>query len=177
MQGLSSDDRNARPEAATKLRQLADHRETVAIQSIIDSDLHQALTKMMCSEDVELQARAIRIVAVITSGSSEQTSAVVEEGAIPMLIGLVSSARSEDIQYNVLLALGNIGGDSQHLRTRLIQEGGLQPPLDILADPSTYPNSTVYRAAKAISSYIHSREAKPLEFEVVCDSCLPHDRP
>ncbi|KAG9042487.1 Importin alpha subunit (Karyopherin alpha subunit) (Serine-rich RNA polymerase I suppressor protein) [Tulasnella sp. UAMH 9824] len=166
VQGLSSDDRNAQREAATKLRQLVDHRETVAIQAIIDSDLHQSITKMMRSEDVELQGRAIRIVAVITSGSSEQTSAVVDEGALPMLIGLASSAQSDDIRDNALLALGNVSADSQRLRTRLIQEGGLKPPLDILADPSAYPNHTVYRAANAISCYSHSREAYPLEFEV-----------
>ncbi|KAG8924149.1 hypothetical protein FRC01_011879 [Tulasnella sp. 417] len=161
VRGLSSNDRNARLEAATKLRQLADHRETDAIQPIIDSGLLKSITEMICSEDAELQARTIRIMAVLTSGSTEQTTGVVEEGAIPKLIGLASSIKSDDALDDILMSLGNIGADSQHLRTKLIQEGGLKPPLDILADPSKYAGEIVYRAAKAIDCYTHPNGGEP----------------
>ncbi|KAG8936145.1 Importin alpha subunit (Karyopherin alpha subunit) (Serine-rich RNA polymerase I suppressor protein) [Tulasnella sp. 408] len=160
VQTLRSNDRNAQLEATTKLRQLADQRENAGIQSIIDSDLLKTITEMICTDDTELQVQVVRLVTLVTSGSSEQTSALVEGGVIPKLTGLTSSTNSDDILNDVFLALGNIGADSQHLRTKLVEEGGLKPLLDVLANPSTYPSKTLNRAANALSCYTHGYEGK-----------------
>ncbi|KIO28766.1 hypothetical protein M407DRAFT_22022 [Tulasnella calospora MUT 4182] len=167
IEGLRSNIRNAHLQAATKLRQLADHRESIAIQSIFDSDLLHTIIEMMCPDDAELQVQVIRILAVMTTyGSSEQVSAIAEAGAIPKLIGLASSTNSDYIRDNVFIAMGDIGAVSHHLSTKLIQEGGLKPPLDVLADPSTYAKSNLYYAANAINCYIHPGEGNAPEYEV-----------
>lgn len=132
---------------------------------------------MICTDDMELQVQVVRLVTLITSGSSEQTSALVEEGVLPKLNGLASSIKSDDIRDDVFLALGNIGADSQQLGMKVVEEGGLKPLLDVLADPSTYPSKTLNRAANALSCYAHSSEGKIPGDEVVCNFRLPHERP
>ncbi|KAG8902928.1 Importin alpha subunit (Karyopherin alpha subunit) (Serine-rich RNA polymerase I suppressor protein) [Tulasnella sp. 417] len=166
VEGLRSNDRTARLEAATKLHQLADHREAIAIQSIFDSDLHGTIVEMISSDHLELQAQVMGLLPIITNGDLDQTSAVVEAGAIPKLVDLASSTKSDDIRDGVLLALGNIGATSQELRTKVLQEGGLKSPLDILADPSAYAKTNRYWAVNAINCYTHPSGGRLPEYEV-----------
>ncbi|KAG9042488.1 hypothetical protein FS837_010817, partial [Tulasnella sp. UAMH 9824] len=167
MQGVRSTDPNVRLEAVTKLRQLASHRESIVVQPILDSDLLPTIIELICSDDPELQMQVIRIVAVITgSGDSDQVSAPVEAGALPKLISVASSTKSDDLRDYVFLVLGNIGGDSHELGTKLVDEGGLKPMLDILDDISPNATSHRYQAACALSSYAHTNEKKIPENEV-----------
>lgn len=127
---------------------------------------------MTCSEDLELQSQAIRILPVLTCGSPEQVSAVVEAGGLSKLISLASATKSDYIRNRAFLVLGNIGL-AKHLGTKLVEEGGLKPMLDVLANPSMYAKTNLYRAADALSSYAHGNEENIPEHEVVCNSCSP----
>ena len=62
----------------------------------------------------------------ITSGTSEQTSKVVNAGAISRLIKLVDST-NEECAETAIWALGNIAGDSAAYRDLVIKNGALKP--------------------------------------------------
>ncbi|KAG8952261.1 hypothetical protein FRC04_004968 [Tulasnella sp. 424] len=176
-----SNDRDVRLEAAKKLKQLGDKRETLAAQEIVNADKRETLAaqeivnagllpsivEMMSSDDIQSQVRATGLVALVTASESEQTSAAVEAGVIPRLITLASSMTSKRVRNNSLLAMGNIGKDSQQLRDKLIQEGGLKPPLDVLANPSKYPNNTLSLAADTIHGCNCSDRGKMPGYEVI----------
>ncbi|KAG8894968.1 hypothetical protein FRC01_012647, partial [Tulasnella sp. 417] len=166
IEGLRSKERNARLGAVTKLRQLAYYREAVGIQTILDSGLFQAIINMMTSDDAGIKNQTSQTVVAITSGTSEQVSALVAVGAIPTLINLVSSTDSDDLRDDALAALANIGGKSQNLRENLFRDGGLKPPLDVLANPSQYPETTTQFAVQAISNYLSPIGGKTLGYEM-----------
>ena len=55
----------------------------------------------------------------ICSGNSEQTEAVVESGAVPLLINLLNSP-DEELAEQCVWALGNIAADSSHFRQKYV---------------------------------------------------------
>lgn len=153
-----------------KIHRLTQRRESITVKALIDSGLVRTFVEILSSaNDRELQIRVASILLFITAGSSEQTPVAIDAGALPLFVNIASSSKDTVLQNKALLALGNIASDSPQLRERVIKEGGLKPPLDILANPSKYLKSTVYWAANAVGSYTHSSGGEVLE-EVVCYS-------
>ncbi|KAG7155876.1 Importin subunit alpha-3-like 2 [Homarus americanus] len=79
----------------------------------------------------ELQMEAAWAVTNIASGTSDHTWAVVDSGAVGVLVRLLSSP-DMGVKEQAVWALGNIVGDGAECRDRAIQEGIIRPLINLL---------------------------------------------
>lgn len=154
VEAIYSTDRSTRLEATIKIRRLLQSQKRppeVVVQPVIDSGLIPEIIKMLSSDDPEFLWEATWIVVNITAGSPEQTSTVVEAGVIPKLVTLFPIS-PDNVRINILMTVGNMLGDSKHLRRITVREGGFKLALDILRDPDNHSESCVGSAAWAVGS-------------------------
>ncbi|KAG9043661.1 Importin subunit alpha-4 [Tulasnella sp. UAMH 9824] len=154
LRGFYSNDLQIRGIAVTTIRTIQ------AVQPVIDAGLVPSLVSLLDSEDTCLQrptvpkSEATWIVTNIASGTTLQTNAVVEAGAIPKLIRL-SASPNEDISDNAVWALANIVADSPSLRDRVADEGGIDAFVRLLDYTGTTPTKVQRRAVCGISNYLN----------------------
>lgn len=67
----------------------------------------------------------------IASGNSDQTKYIVDRGAIPFLVKMISENDDLLVDQSVW-ALGNIAGDSEALRDRILSTNALGPIIDLI---------------------------------------------
>ncbi|KAG8924032.1 hypothetical protein FRC01_012011, partial [Tulasnella sp. 417] len=154
VEGIQSMDRNTRLDATVKIRRLLQSERwspAVVVQPVLDSGLLPEIIKMLSSDDHEFLWESTWIVVNITAGSSEQTSTVVQAGVIPKLVTLFRTS-PDNVRINILMAIGNVLGDSEHLRQVAIREGGFELALDVLRDPDNHSPSCVDSAAWTMTS-------------------------
>jgi hypothetical protein len=118
--------------AVQAIRKMLSRERNPPIDDVIKANLVQYLVQYLNILDHPmLQFEAAWALTNIASGTSQQTRHVVESGAVPQFIKLLSSPNS-NVCEQAVWALGNIAGDGAELREFVIKNGIIEPLLALV---------------------------------------------
>ena len=118
--------------ATKKIRQLLSVEREYLIDDVIAHDLIPRLLGFLKREEVpELQVEALWALTNVAAGSTDHTRVLIQKGAIPALVGLMSSSNDEVLEQAVWV-LGNLAGDGPPARDKVLREKALMPLLKII---------------------------------------------
>jgi len=130
--GVMSDDAQLQTECTTQFRRLLSIEKNPPIQQVIEAGVVPRFVMFLQRDDnPALQFEAAWALTNIASGTSEHTAVVMESGAVPIFVRLLSSP-NDDVREQAVWALGNIAGDSPPYRDLVLQAGAMQPLLQQL---------------------------------------------
>lgn len=145
-------------EVARGFRKILSVESNPPVQNVLRSGVLPALVHMLTlndKPDVQFEAAW----ALTNIASTDMTQVVVDAGAVPIFVNLLSS-QSADIRDQSAWCLGNIAGDSPPLRDAVLLAGAMRPLLENIVSPATPAllNNSVW----ALSNFCRGKPAPVL---------------
>ncbi|KAK4053355.1 Importin subunit alpha-1 [Microbotryomycetes sp. JL221] len=174
IQGVFSDQPDQQLDATTKFRKLLSKERNPPIEKVIECGVVARFVEFLRNEHSMIQASTLRspksipliltqfeaawALTNIASGTSEHTQVVIESGAVPVFIELLSSPVL-DVREQAVWALGNIAGDSPRCRDYVLEQGALRPLLALLNEP--HKMSMLRNATWTLSNFCRGKNPQP----------------
>lgn len=127
--GVMGNEPSIQTECTTQFRRLLSIEKNPPIQQVIDAKVVPRFVEFLSRDDSPaLQFEAAWALTNIASGTSENTRVVIEHGAVPIFVKLLTST-NDDVREQAVWALGNIAGDSPPCRDLVLESGAMEPLL------------------------------------------------
>ncbi|KAI9619708.1 hypothetical protein H4Q26_014090 [Puccinia striiformis f. sp. tritici PST-130] len=151
VKGVFSDVVDDQLDATMKFRKLLSKERNPPIEKVIDCGVVNRFVEF-------LRIRSRMALTNIASGTSDHTTVVIEAGAVPIFIELLSS-QVLDVREQAVWALGNIAGDSPACRDYVLDQGALAPLLALLNE--NHKLSMLRNATWTLSNFCRGKNPQP----------------